>query len=845
MTEPKEKPRILIVDDVPMNIKALAEILETDYQILMETSGQKALEAVASLDVDIVLLDVIMPNMDGYEVCEHLKADEMTKDIPVVFVTSKDDPWEEARGLDLGAVDFITKPFRKQIVRARVKTHLELKKQQDFLKDSALQLEQRVKERTQKLQTTIYQLNQRTEELRQSNEVRKQAEEKIRQINVELEERVRERTAKLKESEYRLEMALQGGNLASWDSNLIDGSLVVNHRWGEILGLNLEKCHPNRALWIRCIHQEDRELVLDIGKQYRQGQITVYECEYRIITPLGEVRWVLTKGAAVERDDDGTPVRMAGTMMDVTATKKTEAELQHSLIINKTLIEKAAFGIIMVNTEGTIQVFNPAAEELFGYTSQEVLEQNIRILMPEPYHSAHDSYLANYKKTGKKTLIGITRELPAMMKDGSVFPIELSLREMKIGDEIMFVGLIADITKRKEAETAKEEALLRLEAAIESMDAAFIMYDHNERLVIANSRYLETCPEAAHLIKPGTPYVDILQAICLAKKLHEETGQSVEEWIKERREQRNTHEKGQLVQWNKRWLMVSDHTTSDGGIVSLRYDVTELKQLQDELKIAKDLAESANSSKSDFLSNMSHELRSPMNSIIGFNRRMKKKIDASEIDTDFKKQLLEYIDYALGSSERLLTLLNNILDLSKLESGRVDFKVTEGDLADIVKMAQLEFETQIADKKLEFQLLQQETQSKVELDLGKIMQVLVNLMSNAIKFSPEGGTIKVSLVDTNLTEPNATPIPAIALSVQDQGCGIPPDELEAVFDKFIQSSKTKSGAGGTGLGLAISKEIVQHHSGTIRAENNPNGRGSKFTITLPKCQPRSETTVEC
>ncbi|MBF0381727.1 MAG: response regulator [Magnetococcales bacterium] len=162
--------KILIVDDVPGNILVLAEILYAKYEILIATNGVEALEITAIEQPDLILLDIIMPGMDGYEVCSKIKEEPTSRDIPIIFVTAKNAPWDESKGLEIGAVDFLSKPIRPQIVKARVKTHLELKRQKDELKNSAQRLEQMVFDRTMELQATIKLLSNEVEERRLAEE---------------------------------------------------------------------------------------------------------------------------------------------------------------------------------------------------------------------------------------------------------------------------------------------------------------------------------------------------------------------------------------------------------------------------------------------------------------------------------------------------------------------------------------------------------------------------------------------------------------------------------------------------------------------------------------------------
>lgn len=249
-------------------------------------------------------------------------------------------------------------------------------------------------------------------------------------------------------------------------------------------------------------------------------------------------------------------------------------------------------------------------------------------------------------------------------------------------------------------------------------------------------------------------------------------------------------------------------------------------------------AESANHTKSDFLANMSHELRSPMNSIMGFIRRVAKKTEENtDLDTNFRTQQLKFLGIALSSSERLLTLLNDILDLSKLEAQMMQFNIEQGDLLEVVKEGAMEQASPREEKSISLTIEPPSTDTHAYFDHTRIMQVILNLLSNATKFTPEEKHITITFADSQLctgrrrTDTNT--IPALSVTVRDEGPGIPPGELELVFDKFAQSSKNKSEHGGTGLGLAISREIVSAHLGTLHANNHPKG-GAAFILTLPR-----------
>jgi signal transduction histidine kinase len=236
----------------------------------------------------------------------------------------------------------------------------------------------------------------------------------------------------------------------------------------------------------------------------------------------------------------------------------------------------------------------------------------------------------------------------------------------------------------------------------------------------------------------------------------------------------------------------------------------------------KEAVERAAKAKSEFLSNMSHELRTPMHAILGYS-----EICTTEVKEGEVKDIQRYLNNITTAGKRLLILLNDLLDLAKMEAGRMEYKFERADLRDVVAHTLMELDPLIKAKTIEMQVTLG-VHTDALFNKARLTQVLVNLVSNAIKFSDAGSHVGIELSEARLGSGKQ----GVRCRVIDEGPGIPDKELKAVFDKFIQSSKTKTGKGGTGLGLAICNHIINAHGGAIWAEN-AKPHGAVFTFVIP------------
>jgi PAS domain S-box-containing protein len=663
---------------------------------------------------------------------------------------------------------------------------------------------------------------------------------------------------------------------------------------------------------------------------------------------------------------------------EVAERRRAESNLRDSEERLRGVLRTAADGIISIDQRGTIQQFNPAAERIFAYPAVEVLGRNVAMLMPEPYNEEHDAHLATYLKTGQKRVIGISREMVARRKDGTIFPVELSVSEIKQGDVRTFTGIARDITDRKRAEAqldiqnrianlsarvslrlARDETLREglqhdCQAITELLDATFAriwtMDAAGKTLELQASAGLYTHIDGGHARVPvgkfkigriaatGQPHLtnDVfsdphvgdpdwarreglvsfagyplivgsrvvgVMALFARCKLSEETlrglaaiADTIGFFIERKRAEQTLRllkasvdtaneamftidSRGRLVdvnqtacerleysrdellamtiseispacnveRWSELWeelqacrrlVVESEQRTKSGRVFPVEFsevyvqfegaeyacafvsDITERKEYQKKLQQAKDQAERANEAKSRFLANMSHDIRTPLNGILGFADLLRRGVGT-------EAQRLRHLDTIHCSGRHLLALLNDILDLSKVEAGHIEFRRESCSPHEIISdvLSILRVRAQQRGLCLEYRW-NSRMPEMILTDPARLRQLLINLVGNAIKFT-ESGTVQV-LAEV---DPDA-PEPRFQLQVKDTGIGIAADQLDQIFQPFHQAdSSVTRRADGTGLGLAISRHIAHELGGHITARSEV-GRGSVFHVSL-------------
>lgn len=612
---------------------------------------------------------------------------------------------------------------------------------------------------------------------------------------------------KIKQNEEMLREAQKIGHLGHWAMDMLTGSTYWSQETFDIFGLSYNTI-PEFHLFTDRIHPDDRERVMGLINEAFSQKVPSHNFEYRIISADNKIKHIFSE-AKIEYDTNGNPLKLVGIVQDITERKRA---LQYANDITDSIVD----AVVIIDEKGTIQYFNPAAAKLFGYNPTEVLSKNVSILMPEPYEKEHDSYIRHYIETGEKKIIGIGRELIARRKNMSLFPIYLSVSEIPSSEAKQFIGIIHDITERKlsEDKIKQSETMLREAQQIGHLG-------HWDWNIMTNDLYWSDEIYRIFGLVPQqfTPsYPAFLETIHPADR--DMVVNAVNDAIEGKSEYSIEHRivlpDGQVRIVHEQGNVSRDSDGKPLRMIGIVHDITERKEYEDALEKIKDAALDASKAKSDFLANMSHEIRTPMNTTLGVGELLK--------ETDLTPEQRKYVDMFQKSGEHLLTLINDILDLSKIEAGHMELENTDFSLLAVIEEVRSILAPKATEKGIRIiTKLDGSIPPYLVGDPHRLRQVLINLTGNSLKFTSKGSiTIKVK-VDKAINS-----LIRLVFEVKDTGIGIPADKLDKLFKNFTQvDSSTTRQYGGTGLGLVISKKIIEMMNGHIWVESE-SGKGSSF-----------------
>ncbi len=612
------------------------------------------------------------------------------------------------------------------------------------------------------------------------------------------------------------------------------------------------------------------------------------------------------------------------------------------IMLRNAVIDQALDCVVIIDGDGEIIEFNPAACNTFGYKREDTIGRNLaEVLVPERYRQMHIDGMERYKKTGDGPVIGTRIEIEALCADGSEIPVELAITPVECSGEHYFTAYLRDISLRLAAETEIRSSQNKYQNLFELSSDAIIVHSLDGIIVETNGKAVELLgrsrdeliglhvkelhPESAleaskdavkrvlegeevrvetEFLGPhGQPFAAELSArrvdtdeVALVhgvvrdiseRKRHEAERERYQKllahsqrlaqvgsfewtvetiellWSKETFAIFGLDSKGSVPTFEeyKERIHIDDRSfveaiimramthgdpyeishriiLDDGStrvvegrgeavrnkegqtvkIVGTVQDITRVAETNEALLKAKEDAESANIAKSHFLASMSHEMRTPLNGVIGL-------LDLLG-ETDLTHEQQDYLETATGSADALLILLSDLLDLSRIEAGEMDIELSPMRTKDFIEQSleivKATFESEEPSILVE---IAPSVPTRIEADGARLRQVLTNLLSNAVKFTPEGKVNVLCGYDKRTGE--------LSVSVEDQGIGITPDKLSTLFDRFTQAHTGLSRRyGGAGLGLAITKNLVTLMGGSIGVESEP-GQGSRFTFTIP------------
>jgi PAS domain S-box-containing protein len=473
--------------------------------------------------------------------------------------------------------------------------------------------------------------------------------------------------------------------------------------------------------------------------------------------------------------------------------------------------------MVVVDAASRIEFVNLQTEKLFGYTRAELLGQELEILIPERFRSTHGGHVQRFFANPGSRPMGSGIELFGRRKDGTEIPIEVSLSPLGRAGTMTVSAAIRDITERKKLEAVARVNAQRLVSAVESMQDGFALFDDEDRLVLCNSVFRSLLGQSFQGAFSGKRYEELLE-----HWISDLTFKDRAEEERFRRDQTGPRAGTTTIDVRTRdgrSFRVVDRRTPEGGTVKTIWDLTDDVQRAEELRIARATAETASAAKSEFLSSMSHELRTPLNAILGFaqllQRDKKEPLSARHMDR---------VSQILRGGEHLLRLIDDILDLSRIEAGAVSMSTEPVGVSDVLQevLATLQPLASHQNVRLEMAPIPGDL-PMVAADRTRFAQILMNFGSNAIKYNRPAGRVAFSVEPIDRM---------VRVSVRDWGMGIPAERQDKLFQPFQRAGQETGPIEGTGIGLVISKRLAELMGGRV-GFHSVIAEGSLFWLDLP------------
>jgi PAS domain S-box-containing protein len=820
--------KILIVDDKTENLYLLQSMLETnDFKIISAKNGAEALGLMKVDKPDLIITDILMPVMDGFTLCRECKNDASLRDISFFFYTATyTDSKDEEYAMSLGADRFILKPQEPDVF---------LKIIYDFLGEIKTKTI-RPKKIVQLPETTILKeynevlIRKIEDKMVQTEKTEKELKKYAGKLEKEILEHKRSEDA-LRESQHLFQTLASVSPVGIFRTDRDGSTTYVNPKWSELSGLSSEEASGSG--WLKAVHPDDRENLLKTWENNLQSK-NESSSEYRFLKSDGNIVWVM--GNAVPELIDNKVNGYIGTITDITEIKRAEQLIIHERRMLRTLIDNLPDLIYIKDIECRKVIANSADIKQTGFVNEkEVLGKTDIELYPgligergyaddlmvirtgNPIIGREEDFV---DLKGEKRWL-LTSKIPLFGKDGKITGL---------------VGIGHDITERKLAEEVLQISEKQLSTIYKTVgDVIYYVSIEAEgiyRFISVSQTFYNVTGLSPEMII-GKLVTEVIPepslSIVLRKYMQAIEEKTMIKWV-----ETSEYPTGKLI-GEVSITPVVDNNGLCTHLVGSVHDITNMKLAEEELIKAKNKAEESDRLKTAFLHNISHEIRTPMNAIVGFTALL------SEPGIDETSKAL-FIDTITQSSDHLLAIINDIIEISNIEAGILKYSREEVNINKLIHRLYDQFSPKAIQKNLVFLIDTplNDREAIIILDKTKFVQILSNLLTNAIKFT-EKGIIKFGYITAGQF---------LNFYVSDTGIGIAGDQLERIFDRFYQVEHTlERHFEGTGLGLSISKAFVELLGGRIWVESEL-GKGSSFYFSLPldyqqkKSKPGSEKVVE-
>jgi PAS domain S-box-containing protein len=942
---------ILVVDDTVATLQMLASILAAaGHHVRTATDGTLALRSARAELPDLILLDVRMPGLDGYEVCRRLKADEHTRLVPVIFTTWLDETPDKVRGFQVGAVDYIGKPFDDQEVLARVATHVALRRTQAELEAANCRLqadihahgqttaalqesEARLREILENSLDSAYRRNLQTnaydyisptftqitgytrEEMATTpieaifdrvhpddvagmkQAVAESLAGRPQQIEYRLRHKdgryrwvmdqfavvmaadgkplslvgsVRDVTTRRQAQEdlrltlERLNLATQAAQLGIWDWDLLKNELVWDDRMCALYGLKREDSNLPYEDWVHALYPDDRVHGEMEAQRAFRGEKD-YDTEFRVQRPDGTVR-VLKAYAQVVRDSTGQPIRMTGVNFDITARKEAEAQIRQ---LNEALEHRVAERTAQLETVN--QELRDSQAKYYALFSEMLNGCALHELLYDAAGQPVD-YITLEVNQAFETLLGASRDVVVGQKASDILPPAELEKWLGIFGPVALTGqpahyemyspvnqrhfegnaycpvkgkfavIFADVTASLQAKAALEHANAYNRGLIEASLDPLVTIGPDGQITDVN-RATEEVTGCSREQLIGTDFSDYFTDPDRARAVYRQVFRDglVRDYALEIR-----HASGRVTPVHYNATVYWDEAGIILGVFAAARDITVQKQTEEEIRRLNVTLEArveartaelheANLAltaalrvKDEFLAVMSHELRTPLTAVMGLAEVLQLKVYGPL--TEKQAKALQTI-YANG--QHLLALITDVLDFVQAEAGQ---RLGEASLVQVAELCEacLSVVQPVAERKNLRLLLQQAPEAdELWVDGQSLKRMLVQLLDNAVKFTPEDGDVGLMVRLSQGTGPLGQA--EIYFTIWDTGIGISPADQHRLFQPFVQlDTRLARQYEGTGLGLALVRRLADLCGGRVILESEGIlGQGSRFSVCLP------------